>query len=71
MTEQRTCDVSAIALAVRNEIIAQRGDKASTLELCDAIDDVIAAYVEVVGKSDLYAEALYSDLLLSLQEDEQ
>lgn len=71
MTEQKKRDTSSVALAIRQEIIAQRGDSAETLALCDAIDDFIETFVEVDGEGGPDAEALYSDLLLSLQEAEK
>jgi len=71
MTEQKKRNTSAVALAARQEVIAQRGDTAETLALCDAIDDLIEKFDEIDGESGLDAEALYSDLLLSLQEGEE
>jgi len=71
MTEQKKRNTSSVALAARQEVIAQRGDTAETLALCDAIDDLIEKFDEIDGESGLDAEALYSDLLLSLQEGEK
>jgi hypothetical protein len=68
MTDQNKPDISSVARATRQEIITQRGDSAETLALCEAIDDFIETFVEVGGEGGPDAEALYSDLLLSLQE---